>query len=57
MYDRSKLLVFGSAAWGENKGMANQMTAREQRLAALLLETTKVDAYRQATQIVSDDLR
>ena len=28
--------------------MANQMTAREQRFAALLLETTKVDAYGQA---------
>jgi hypothetical protein len=28
--------------------MANQLTAREQRFAALLLETTKVDAYGQA---------
>jgi hypothetical protein len=28
--------------------MANEMTAREQRFAALLLETTKVDAYGQA---------
>jgi hypothetical protein len=28
--------------------MANQITAREQRFAALLLETTKVDAYGQA---------
>jgi hypothetical protein len=28
--------------------MANEMTAREQRFAALLLETTKVDAYNQA---------